>query len=365
MSSRTLLYVGTYTRPDPGLKSTNGRGIHVLALNQETGALTPISEISNIDSPAFLAISPDKQFLYATSEVSMWPEGTVTAYKIDPATGGLAYINKQATLGSSSAYVSVDPSNRMVMVANYGDGQSAAIFPIRPDGGVAPASDSVVHAGSSVNEARQEKPHAHCIQAEPTSRFVYIADLGIDKLMIYQLDTANGHLIPNTIPSFDLPPGTGPRHFVFHPNGKFAYIIGELNSSITAVAVDSSTGALRALQSISTLPEDADHEPNYCSDIHIHPSGKFLYGGNRGHDSIVIYAVDSESGLLTYRAHQSTLGSTPRNFAIDPTGTFLLAGNQNSDTIVTFRINQQTGLLHETGNIADVPTPVCLKLISL
>lgn len=363
--TRTLLYVGTYTRPAPGLKSANGQGIYLLELDQETGALTPLTVIRNIDSPSFLAISHDKQYLYAASEVSLWPEGTITAYSIDPATGDLTYINKQATLGSSTAYAAVDHSNRVVMVANYSDGQSAAVFPIRPDGGVAPASDSVAHTGAGPIASRQEKSHAHCIQTDPTNRFVYIADLGIDKIMIYRLDAEHGRLLPNAIPSLDLPPGTGPRHFVFHPNGKFAFVIGELSSSITALAVDSSTGALRALGSVPALPEGVDPESSFCSDIQIHPSGKFIYGGNRGHDSLAIYAVDSDTGQLTYRGHQSTLGSTPRNFAIDPTGTFLLVGNQNSDTIVTFRIDQQTGLLHETGNIAAVPTPVCLKMITI
>jgi 6-phosphogluconolactonase len=363
--SRILLYVGTYTRPAPYLKSTNGQGIYLLELNQETGALTPISETHNIDSPSFLTISPDNKYLYATSEVWLWPEGTVTAYKIDPATGDLIYINKQATLGSINAYVSVDHSNRVVMVANYWDGQSAAVFPIRSDGGVAPASDSVLHPGSGPIADRQDRSHSHCIQADPTNRFVYISDLGIDKIMIYKLDAENGRLDPNTTPSLDLPPGTGPRHFVFHPNGQFAYVIGELSSSITVLAVDSDTGSLKALQSVPALPEGVDPASSHCSDIQVHPSGKFIYGGNRGHDSIVIYAVDNETGHLTYRGHQPTFGSTPRNFTIDPTGTFLLVGNQNSDTIVTFRIDLQTGALRETGNVASVPTPVCLKMITV
>jgi 6-phosphogluconolactonase len=361
--SRILLYVGTYTHPEPFLKSATGQGIYLLELDPETGALTPIGEPADIDSPSFLAISPDENVLYAVSEVSTWPEGTVTAYKIDRTTGSLTFINKQGTLGRSTTYVSVDPSNRVVMVANYGDGRSAAIFPIRPDGGVAQASDSVAHSGTGLIESRQDKPHSHSIQADPTHRFAYVADLGIDKIMIYQLDTENGRLLPNTTPSLDLPPGTGPRHFAFHPNGRFAYVIGELNSSITTLAVDSETGSLKALQTVPTLPEGVDPASSHASDIHIHPSGKFIYGGNRGHDSLVIYAVDNETGHLTYRGHQSSFGSTPRNFAIDPTGRFLLVANQNSGTIITFRIDLQTGALHETGNVASIPTPVCLKML--
>lgn len=360
---RILLYVGTYTRPAPYLGTTNGQGIYVYSVDPASGGLSAVSEMQNIDSPSYLTISPDKRHLYAISEVWLWPEGTLTAYAIDPQTGELSYINKQPTLGSINAYASVDHDNKVAMVANYWDGVSAVVFPIRADGGLAPASDSVSHAGSGVNAARQDKSHAHCILADPTNSWVYVADLGIDQIVCYRLDHENGRLVKHG--STMLKSGTGPRHMVFHPNGKFLYVIGELSSSIERLVFNSETGELTPMQSVPTLPDGVDHESSHCSDIQIHPSGKFIYGGNRGHDSLVIYAVDPQTGHLSYVGHQPTKGETPRNFAIDPTGTYMLVGNQDSNTIVTFRINQQTGSLEETGHVATVPTPVCLKMITL
>ncbi len=362
-AQRVLLYVGTYTRPAPYLKTANGQGIYIYSLDLATGALSPVGEMLNIDSPSYLTISADQQTLYAISEVWLWPEGMLTAYAIDQQTGALTYINKQSTRGSINAYTSLDRANHFAFVANYWDGESVAVFPLRADGGLVPASDSVLHEGHGIDPARQDKSHAHCVQTDPSNRWVYIADLGIDQIVTYKLDQQHGRLIPQG--ALQLEAGTGPRHFVFHPNGQFAYVIGELGSNITALSFDAETGALAALHSVPTLPDAVEHGTSHCSDIQIHPSGKFIYGGNRGHDSLVIYAVDANTGHLTYVGHQSTLGNTPRNFAIDPTGTYMLVGNQDSDTIVTFRINQQTGTLEPTGNVASVPTPVCLKLITL
>jgi 6-phosphogluconolactonase len=361
-NQKTLLFVGTYTRPAPYLGSTNGEGIYTCSLDVSTGEVTVLGHTPYIDSPSFLAISPKQDMLYATSEVWLWPEGTITAYRIDPATGALTYVNKQPTLGSINAYASVDRDSRFVFVANYWDGAAAVVFPIRADGGVLPPTASVTHSGSGPVTARQDRSHAHCVLTDPANRFVYVADLGIDRLMIYRLG-ADGSLTPNAIPSVELPAGTGPRHVVFHPNGRFAYVIGELSSSILALSVNADTGAMQVLQSAPTLPVGVSHESSYGSDIQIHPSGRFLYGGNRGHDSLVIYAVDAQTGQLTYVGHQPTLGRTPRNFAIDPSGTLLLVGNQDSDTIATFRIDAETGLLAHTGHLASVPTPVCLKMI--
>jgi len=363
--TRTLLYIGTYTRPAPYIASSNGKGIYVYELNQDTGEITYLSEIEGIDSPGFITIDQSKRYLYATSEVWGWQEGTLSAYAIDPATGALSYINKQPTLGSITAYASVDKTNRYVLVANYWAGKSAVVFPRRDDGGLAPARFSVEHSepGAGVDPARQDKSHAHCIQTDPNNRFVLIADLGIDKIMVYQLNAETGALVPNDPPFVKLSPGAGPRHFVFHPNGKFVYVIQELSSSISALTFDGASGKMEVIQTVPTLPDGVDHDSSHCSDIQITKSGKFLYGANRGHDSLVIYAVDENTGRLTYVGHQSTGGKIPRNFAIDPSDTFVLAANQDSDTIVTFRINQQTGELQDTGNVAQVPTPVCLKMI--
>lgn len=364
MSNETvLLYVGTYTHPAPHVKTTYAQGIYIFSLNPDTGELTPAGDTLTLDSPSFLTITHSKRHLYATSEVWQWSEGTISAFAIDPKTGALTYINKQPTLGSSSAYVSVDQADQFAFVANYGDGQSAAVFPLRADGGVFRASDSVIHEGRGVHATRQDKSHAHSIQPDPTNTWVYVTDLGIDEIVCYKLNHQHGRLISHS--RLKMIDGMGPRHMVFAPNGKFAYVIGELNSSVTALSFDAATGALAAMQSVRTLPEDVSHETSHCSDIQIHPSGKFIYGGNRGHDSLVIYAVDDVTGRLTYIGHQSTLGNTPRNFAIDPSGTYLLVGNQDSDTIVTFRIDRYSGHLMPTGHVASVPTPVCLKLITL
>ncbi len=361
--SKTIAYVGTYTRPDPSLPGINGQGIYVYSFDSDSGALTLLSETQGIDSPSYLAIDATKRHLYAVSEVWGWEECTLSAYRIDPESGALTYINKQVTQGGLSCFVSVDKTNRYALVANYWSGKGVVVFPIREDGGIDPISSAVQHHGSGPNTVRQDRSHAHSAQTDPTNTYVFVPDLGIDKVMIYRLDHEHGTLIPNTVPSLNLPPGTGPRHFVFHPNGRFAYVIGELAATITALSYDQSSGALDALQTVSTLPE-GDTGIKFSADLHITPSGKFLYGSNRGHDSIVIYTVDEHTGKLTYVGHQSTLGSTPRNFAIDPTGAFLLVANQNSDTIVTFRVDSQTGLLHEIGQIS-APTPVCIKMIEL
>jgi 6-phosphogluconolactonase len=360
-SGRIVLYVGTYTHPAGHVKAAKGQGIYLYELNPDTGALVLLGETRNIDDPAFLAITSDRRYLYATSEVPYWPEGTVTAYAIDPQTGALRYINKQATLGSASAYLSIDRADRFVFVSNYGAGKAAAVFPIRADGGVLPASSSVQHEGSGVH-TRQDAPHPHCILTDPGNRWVYVVDLGIDQIVRYTLDRDQGRLTRHGV--LALEPGTGPRHMVFHPNGKFACVIGELNLSITLLAFEAETGALTPLQTVPTLPEGVDAASSYCSEIQVHPSGRFVYGGNRGHESLVIYAVDTDSGRLRYVGHQPTLGRTPRNFAIDPAGTFLLVGNQDSDTIVTFRVDQATGTLEHVST-TDVPTPVCLKIITL
>ena len=363
VSSRIILYVGTYTRPAPYLGTTNGMGIYIMSLDPETGSLTALGDMQNIDNPSYLTISPDMRFLYATSEVWLWPEGTLTAYSIDAGNGELRYINKQPTLGSINAYVTLDRKAEYALVANYWDGASVALFPIRKDGGIGPASDSVTHKGSGTDPVRQGKSHAHCVLVESTNRWIYVADLGLDKIISYTIDRKRGRLIPHG--STDLEAETGPRHMVFRPDGKYLYAIGELGSVIVALAVDSETGALTPIQSVSTLPEGIDHSTSHCSDIQVHPSGRFLYAGNRGHDSLAVFGIDPETGRLSPNGYRSTLGKTPRNFAIDPTGAFMLVANQDSDTIVTFRINQKDGSLEETGQIAAVPTPVCLKMITL
>jgi 6-phosphogluconolactonase len=258
----------------------------------------------------------------------------------------------------------VDGSGRCVLVANYTSG-SVAVLPVGADGRVSPATYVDQHSGSSVNPRRQEGPHAHAIPLDPTGRFALCPDLGMDQLFVYRLDAAAGRLEPNDPPGARLAPGAGPRHLDFHPSKPWVYVINELGSTITAFEWDGERGALRELQTVSTLPETymGSSSSTTCADIHVAPSGRFVYGSNRGHDSIAAFAIDEATGTLTPLGHTSTGGRTPRNFAIDPSGTFLFAANQDTDTIVTFRLDAATGQPTPTGQVASVPSPVCLKIV--
>lgn len=364
MSEKIFLYVGTYTRSSLGLTAHNGEGIYVYEFDASTGKITYVSEMQGIDNPSFLAISPDGNHLYATSEVLSWQEGLVSAYAIDRSTGKLTYLNKQSTRGSITAHISVEASGRYALLANYWDGHSVAMFPINGDGSLAPASFSVEHdePGTMVDPARQEKSHAHCIMPDLSNQYALVPDLGLDKIMIYRLDLDNGKLVPNDPAFVKLNPGSGPRHAAVHPNGKYVYVIEELSSTISLLNYDGTTGALDLVETVSTLPEGYNEE-SYCSEICVTASGKYLYGANRGHDSLSMFAVDASTGKLTPLGHQSTGGQTPRNFTIDPTGNYILVGNQNSDTVVTLRINHETGILEDIGQVADVPTPAVLRML--
>ena len=257
----------------------------------------------------------------------------------------------------------MDKTSRWVLVANY-TGGNVAILPVRDDGRLGPATDVAEHRELSVDPGGRETPYAHCIVPDRANRYALAADLGLDKIMIYQMDLEEGKLIPNDPPWIPVEPGAGPRHFIFHPSGRYAFSIQELNSTLTSFTYNETNGSLAPVKTISTLPEGFRGE-NYPADVRVHPSGRFVYGSNRGHNSIVIFAIDEQTGGLTYVGHESTQGKTPRNFAIDPTGSILLVANQETNNIVTFRIDPQTGELAATGHVTEVPTPVCLKLIRI
>ncbi len=357
-NNERLVYVGTYTH------ETGSEGIYIYRLDMATGVLAPIGVAGEAVNPSFLAVDPQHRYLYAANETMSFegqPGGGLSAFAIDQQTGALTFINSQPTHGGAPCHVSVEQTGHFVYVANYMGGNAAA-FPVRADGGLEPASDVVQHTGSGVNPRRQEAPHAHSINIDPTNRYAFVADLGIDKVMAYQLDLVDGKLPPYTAPYTEVAAGAGPRHLTFHPNGKYTYLITEMGSTIIAYAYDAVQGTFTELQTISALPPDFDGRST-CADIHVAPSGKFLYGSNRGHDSLVIYAIDAATGLLTYVGHTPTQGKTPRNFAIDPTGTYLFAANQDSGTIVAFRINPETGRLTPTGHITTVPWPVCVLIL--
>ena len=348
------LYIGTYT-------SGKSEGIYIYRMNPNTGQLTHFNTVKGVADPSFLAIDPRRRWLYAVNEVEQFAgkrTGALSAFVIEQATGNLTFRNQQPTAGAAPCHLFVDKNSRFVLVANYYGG-NIAVLPINSDGSLLAVADLKQHQGSSVNKERQEAPHAHYIQLDSQNRRAFAVDLGLDRVMVYEFDSKSGKLSPNKVAWLQLKPGDGPRHLAFHPTEKFAYVINELSNTITALTYDKTTGAFGGLPTVPTLPKDFTGA-NTTAEIVISPSGKFLYGSNRGHDSIVSFQIDQDTGRLTYIEHVPTQGKTPRNFAIDPTGKFLLVANQESDTIVTFRINQVTGKLEATGQVVQVPTPVCI-----
>ncbi len=352
-----IVYIGTYT----GQKS---KGIYAYRFDGATGRLVSLGLVAETTNPSFLAVHPNRRFLYAVSEIANYEgqkSGAVSAFALDPRTGKLTFLNQVSSRGADPCYLVVDKTGKHVLVANYSGG-SVAAFPVRADGRLGEASALVQHAGGSVNPERQQGPHAHSINLSPDNRFVIAADLGLDQLLVYRFDPTKGSLAADSPAFAKVNPGAGPRHFAFHPSGRFAYVINEMQSTVSAFAYDAAGGVLHALQTISTLPKDFAGK-NDTAEVQVHPTGKFLYGSNRGHDSIAVFAIDAEKGTLTPVEYVATRGKTPRNFGIDPTGSFLFAANQDSDNIVVFRINPDSGRLTPTGQVVEVPSPVCVKFV--
>jgi 6-phosphogluconolactonase len=348
------MYVGTYTSG----KSEGIYGYHVPSISPRMIRFTSSRSVN----PSFLAIDESKSYLYAVNEVGEYagkPGGGVSAFKIEEQ-GSLRLLNEQATLGADPCYVTIDRKRKNLLVANY-TGGSVTVLPIRPDGTLSMATDVRQHEGSGPKE-QQKGPHAHCVILDRSEQYAFVADLGIDKIMIYRYDSSKGKLLPNKQPFAELQAGAGPRHLTFHPNGKFLYAINELDSTITAFDYNKRNGTLAHIDTISTLPGDFSGI-SYCADVHIHPSGKFLYGSNRGHNSIVVFEIDQLSGKLKLVQHISTQGDWPRNFVIHSYGYDLWVANQRSDNIVGFKIDQRTGQLSPNGIVEQIPSPVCLKFL--
>jgi 6-phosphogluconolactonase len=369
MSDKTLVLVGSLTRDAPYFQGARGNGITVLAFGDESGQLTRLSEKGGIDNPTYLTVHEGNRCVYANSEVFGWNEGTVSAYCLDPLNGSLTYLNKQPALGSILAHNSLDRTGRFLFVANYSvyaepedslPDQSVVVMPIRADGGLGPPVCSRSQSGSGLNAARQERSHAHCVLASPDNRHVLVADLGIDQLVVYRFDATTGALSAGEPTSFRMRAGAGPRHFVFHPSARYVYVINELDSTIVALAFDPASGGLRLLQTVPALPSGYVEE-SHCAGLQLTPDGRYLYGSNRGHDSLAVYAVEESTGRLSFVEHHSSLGKTPRDFAIDPSGRFLLVANQNSDVVVILRIDPETGKLTDAAQRAEVGTPMCVK----
>lgn len=349
----TRVYIGTYTLPPNG----RAEGIYTYAFDMATGALDRVQVMPSVN-PSFLTLDAERRFLYAVNETKV---GEVSAFAVNGAAGTLAPLNRQSANGSAPCHLSIDPSGQWLLTANYTSG-NFAVYPLARDGGLVGATDLVQSSGTGPNMARQEGPHAHMIAFDPSGQFVLGADLGSDRTRIYRLDGSKGTLTANmdaTPPYAPAKPGAGPRHFAFHPNGRYLYVNGELDSTVNAYRFDAATGAATENGSLSTLPTGFA-ETSSTAEIAVHPNGRFVYVSNRGHDSIAMFAIDEATGTLTAMGHEPTQGRTPRNFAIDPTGTFLLAANQQSDNVVVFRVDGETGRLTATGQTASVPTPVCI-----
>jgi 6-phosphogluconolactonase len=358
-SKETLVYVGTYT-------GGASKGIYLFRLQtrnlevSQNSTLVPLGLAAETPSPSFLAIDRSRRLVFAVNEVDELagtPGGGVSAFSVDDRSGKLTLINQRPSGGAGPCHIVLDRAGRHVLVANYGGG-SVAAFPVAENGDLGEATALVQHKGSSVNPQRQEGPHAHCVTLDPAGKFVFVCDLGLDKVMIYQYDDQRGTLEPHDPPFAKLAPGAGPRHMAFRPDGRFAYVINELNSTVTTFSYNADAGVLGEIQSVSTLPASFDGDST-TAEIDVHPSGKFLYGSNRGHDSVVLFTINETNGTLSWVEDQTSGGRTPRHFGIQPSGEHMVIANQATDTLLACRIDAANGRLKSSGVFAEAPTPVC------
>ena len=359
-TSDRIVYIGTYTE-------RGSKGIYAYKFDEAAGSLSPLGLMAETVNPSWLALDRSGRHLYAVNEVSELdgkPSGGVTAFAVDPVTHKLKQLNQVVSGGAGPAHLSLDNTGRYVLVANY-DGGSIESIRLKDDGSLGEVESVIEHKDDQPAKATDSKAaktrvsHAHYIKASADDRFVVVNDLGLDRVFVYRFDQATGKLTPNSPPYVRSESGAGPRHFKFHPNGKFAYTTNELNSSVTAYRWDSQRGVLTPLQTVSAKPDDFTGK-NDCSELVVHPSGKFLYAANRGHDSVAVFAIDQEKGTLTLVERVATRGKTPRNFNIDPTGRWLIAANMDSDDMAVFQIDQKTGKLTWSGKQVQLPSPVCI-----
>ena len=355
-----LVYVGTYTKD-------KSKGIYAYHFDAATGDLKELGLAAAVDNPSFVTIHPNGKNLYAVSESSSVAEkrsGFVTAFTIDKVSGKLTKLNDVPSGGGGPCHLVVDKTGKTLLVANYGTG-SVASFPINTDGSLKPAASIDQHEGSSVDKQRQGGPHAHSVNLSKDNRFLVVGDLGLDQVMVYKLDAANSTITANDPPFTKVAPGSGPRHFNFHPSGKYGYVINEMALTVTAFQWEAKKGVLKEIQTISTLPADADRKGASTAEVLVHPSGKWLYGSNRGHNTIALFNINQADGKLTAVDHTSSQGKIPRNFRIDPTGNYLFAGNQNTDNMVLFRIDQANGKLTPMGKQVEIGAPVSIRFLEL
>lgn len=372
-----LLYIGTYSSPStPGSKPGRGRGIYLFEMDPASGALKERKVIVNSRNPSWVALNPSKTRLYSCDELQEYggkASGAVTAYSINSSNGDLAELNTVSSEGAGPAYISVHPSGRYVLVANYAGG-SIAVLPIHRDGSLGSATDVHKDTGSvgpkhavsapagSFAISGHSKPHAHMIQADPTAKRVISTDLGMDRILIWNFDVERGTLRPNNPHEVPVPPGDGPRHFVFHPNGHWFYCIQEEGSAVVAFDYNPSTGNMTQKQVISTLPKTCAGT-NMASEIRISPDARFIYGANRLHDTITTFAIRRD-GRLEYAGEEWTHGDYPRSITIDPSGDFIYSCNQFADNVTAFRVNHKTGQLSFTGQYTPVGTPAVIVFLT-
>jgi 6-phosphogluconolactonase len=364
MRQRALVFIGTYTEPirfgTGKILEGKGEGIYVYRLDLSSGEMEQWGLAEGVPNPSYLAFDPSRRFLYAVNELKEFegrPSGAVSAFSVDASSGELRFLNRKPTHGTDPCHLTVHKTGRYVLVANFMSG-SVCVLPILEDGSLGDATDVIQHQGSSADPMRQSGPHAHAVTLDDSGRYAFVPDLGIDKLMVYRFDVGQGKLEPNDPPWVEVAAGAGPRQLVLHPQGRHAYLINELDSTVMVFQCDWSRGILQDLQTISTLPADFEGAST-CAEVQISPSGKFLYGSNRGHDSIVVYAIDQKDGRLTPIGHEDTHGRTPRHFAVSPGGDLLLVANQDSNNLVTFKLDPSSGGLVATGHTVHVPTPIC------
>lgn len=356
-AQKEMLYVGTYS-------VRGSEGIYVFEFDRKAGTLKQVQTVSRSKSPSFLAFHPNGNFLYAVNEADVTGTGgAVSAYALDRSTGKLAFLNMQPSVGRGPCHISLDKTGKAAFVSNYGEG-TLTVLPVLADGNLGPATDSVRHSGKGPNAQRQDKPHVHSATLSPDNRFVYVCDLGLDKVFVYEIDAANGKVKPASTPFVAVNPGSGPRHFTFSPDGKFAYLAEELTSTTAVFSRNAKSGALTLLQdNVATLPADFSGK-NTSADIHTDARGNFLYQSNRGHNSLAVLSIGKD-GKINLLGQQDTMGKTPRNFLVDPKGEFVFAANQDTDNVTIFKRDAKTGLLTYTGQSVSVPAPVCLKMLDL
>ncbi len=365
MTKDIYVYVGTYTEAikfgTGQILQGKGEGIYLYKLDLSDGRLTFVSKTPGVVNPSYLALAPSGKYLYAVNELKEFngkASGAVSAFTVESGTGRLNFMNQLPTGGTDPCYVAVNDQESHVFVTNFMSG-SICVFPILKNGALGPPSQFIQHAGSSVNKTRQAGPHAHSLVFDRLNQYAFVPDLGLDKLMIYQTDFSHGQLEPPQVKAFNTEPGSGPRHCVFHPNGQYCYLVNELNSTISVLRFEQQKACFTMMQSVPMVLVNCEGE-NSGADIQIHPSGQYIYGSNRGHNSIVIYKIDQNTGLLSAVGMESSYGEIPRNFAIDPTGEFLLVANQDTDNIAVLKIDNRTGKLEKISEVK-VPTPVCVK----